>query len=359
MKKKALIAMSGGVDSSVAAYLMKEQGLDCTGAMMKLFDFDGSESIPNPKACCTLEDSEDARSVANTLGMPFYVFNFAHEFESQVIDRFVVAYQNGATPNPCIDCNRYMKFEKLFQRGRQLNMDYIVTGHYARIEYDSEKGRYLLKKAVDDSKDQSYVLYAMTQEQLAHTLLPLGGLRKSEIREIAAKQGFINASKRDSQDICFVRNGDYAKFIEQYTGKSYASGDFIDTDNNVIGRHNGLIRYTVGQRKGLGVSFSKPMYVRSKSVENNTVTLCENRGLFSDSLTAIDFNWIACDKPPKTPIRVKAKIRYNQTEQWATANAVSLNTVFIKFEQPQRAIAKGQAVVLYDDDIVVGGGVIS
>lgn len=355
--KKALIAMSGGVDSSVAAYLMKKQGFDCTGTMMKLFENDSFFDNSRDKSCCSLEDAEDARSVADSLGIPFYVFNFSDEFETQVIERFINAYQNGATPNPCIDCNRYMKFEKLFRRAKEIDMDYIVTGHYARIEHDSETGRTLLKKAVDKFKDQSYVLYSMTQEQLSRTLLPLGGLRKSEIRDIAAEQGLVNANKRDSQDICFVHDGDYAKFIEEHTGTVFPKGDFIDTSGNILGKHNGLIRYTVGQRKGLGVSFSEPMYVHSKDLANNTVTLCTNDQLFSDSLTATDFNWISLEKPPEKPIRVKAKIRYNQMEQSAVADVVD-GDVHIVFDEPQRAIAKGQAVVLYDGDVVVGGGVI-
>jgi tRNA-specific 2-thiouridylase len=289
--------------------------------------------------------------------MPYYVFNFSRDFKEEVIGRFVSAYQNGATPNPCIDCNRYMKFGKLLRRARQLNMDYIATGHYARIEYNAGTGRYLLKKAADETKDQSYVLYAMTQEQLARTVFPLGELCKSEVRGIAEKLGFINAKKHDSQDICFVRDGDYAGFIERYTGKTYESGDFVDIDGNVLGRHRGLIRYTEGQRKGLGLSLQKPMYVRSKNVADNTVTLCEDGGLLSESLDAGDFNWIAYDKVD-SPVRVKAKTRYRQEERWATAAQLSEGTVRIEFDEPQRAIARGQAVVLYDGDIVAGGGTI-
>lgn len=353
--KKALIAMSGGVDSSVAAHIIKEQGYECIGVTMQLFK---NEDIGlREKTCCSLEDVEDARSVASKLGMPHYVFNFTEDFKKCVIGSFAKAYERGATPNPCIDCNRYMKFEKLLLRAKQLNIDYIVTGHYARIEYDEKSGRYLLKKAVDSTKDQSYVLYSMTQEQLKHTLLPLGNLHKSEVREIAEKHGFINAKKHDSQDICFVRDGDYAKFIEEYTGKTFEKGKFVDKEGNVLGEHKGIIRYTIGQRKGLGLAMPKPMYVCSKSVEENTVTLCEDEELYSTSLDANGFNWIAYEKIDK-PIRVCAKVRYKHIEQWATATQTSADTVHIEFDKPQRAIAKGQAVVLYDGDTVVGGGTI-
>ena len=353
--RSALIAMSGGVDSSVAALLAVRQGYDCAGCMMKLYA-GGDAEEPRGRSCCSLDDAEDARAVAHQLGIPFYVFNFTGDFEEQVIRRFVEAYQNGETPNPCIDCNRCLKFERLFRRARELGREYIVTGHYARVEHDAAAGRYLLKKGVDASKDQSYVLYAMTQEQLAHTLFPLGGLYKSQAREIALAHGFGNAEKRDSQDICFVPDGDYAGFIERYTGRASEGGDFIDACGRVLGRHRGLVRYTVGQRKGLGLALEQPMYVQSKNPRDNTVTLCEDGALFSRALDAVDFNWIACAGPG--PMRVKAKVRYRHAEQWATAEQTGRDTVHVEFDQPQRAIAKGQAVVLYDGDAVVGGGTI-
>lgn len=356
MDKKALIAMSGGVDSSVSAYLMQKQGFDCTGATMKLFQNEDI-GLESEKSCCSLSDAEDARSIAYSLGMPFYVFNFSDDFKQQVIERFIRVYQEGHTPNPCIDCNRFMKFEKLFQRAKLLNMDYIVTGHYARIQYDTEKHRWLLKKAVDSTKDQSYVLYSMTQEQLAHTQFPLGELCKSEVRKIADQQGFINARKRDSQDICFVPGGKYAEFIESYTGIPAEGGDFLDIQGNPLGKHKGLIRYTVGQRRGLGLALPQPLYVHSKDLGRNTVTLCEDKDLFLRSFTVGDFNWISVQEPSE-PLRIKAKVRYTQQEQWATAVAAADGTVQVQFDQPQRAISKGQAAVLYDGDTVVGGGII-
>ena len=351
---RALIAMSGGVDSSVAAYLMKQRGFDCIGVTMKLFS---NEEIgcSRAKTCCSLEDVEDARSVAYRLGIPYYVFNFTEDFGRQVIDRFVAAYENGATPNPCIDCNRYLKFERLYRRASELGCDRVATGHYARIEKQGD--RYLLKKASDESKDQSYVLYAMTQEQLAHTAFPCGALNKTQTRQIAEEQGFLNAEKPDSQDICFVPDGDYAAFIRRYTGKSYPDGPFVTTQETIVGRHRGIIHYTVGQRKGLGISSDRPLYVQSIDAAKNTVVLGENRELFGTELNAGNFNWIAFETPPDV-LRAKAKIRYRHQEQWATVEVTGKNTVHLVFDAPQRAVTRGQAVVLYDGDTVLGGGEI-
>lgn len=354
--RKAIIAMSGGVDSSVAALLTKETGDECIGATMKLFHNEDI-GVKREKTCCSLDDVEDARNVCYRMGIRYYVFNFSERFKEDVMDRFVDAYEHGATPNPCIDCNRYLKFDKMFQRMRELEYDYIVTGHYARVEYDEEKNRYLLKKAVDDTKDQSYVLYMLTQEQLAHISLPLGGLRKMEVREIAEKHGFVNARKHDSQDICFVPDGDYAKFIEQYTGRKSIPGDFVDTEGNILGKHKGIIHYTLGQRRGLGIPAASRLYVCDISPKTNQVVLGNNEDLFHSELTATKVNLISCESL-KEPMRLKAKIRYRHPEQEAVAWQTEDGVLHVRFDKPQRAITRGQAVVLYDGDIVVGGGVI-
>ncbi len=356
MKQRAMIAMSGGVDSSVAAYLMKKQGYDCTGVTMKLFDNE-TVGMSREHACCSLDDVEDARSVARALGIPYHVFNFSDGFEEAVIARFICAYENGRTPNPCIDCNRYVKFDRLYRRARLLRFDYVATGHYARIEQDAVSGRYLLKKAVDSHKDQSYVLYTLTQDQLAHMQFPLGHMTKAGVRSIAQEQGFINAQKHDSQDICFVQSGGYADFIEEHTRKSYAEGDFVDREGHFLGRHRGIIRYTVGQRKGLGLSFTQPMYVCAVDPIANTVTLGKEAELYAQTLTASDLNLISLAAIDK-PLRLKAKIRYRQPEQWATVVQTDTDTLRVQFDEPQRAITKGQAVVLYDGDTVIGGGTI-
>ena len=342
--------MSGGVDSSVAAALCLEQGLQCIGITLKLYK--------GETRCCSLADVNDARNVAFNLGMDHYVLNFTEEFDKHVIRHFVETYEAGATPNPCIECNRSIKFNLLLLKARQLDFDLLVTGHYARIRHDQASGRYLLLKALDEKKDQSYVLYCLTQQQLQRSRFPLGELTKNEVRQIAEEKNFINAAKEESQDICFVPNGDYGNFIEEYTGKTYPGGDIIDLEGKVIGRHKGLIRYTIGQRRGLGVAANVPVYVAAKSVSANTVTLAPDEALFSKSLDAKDINLIACDDLKK-PMRVTVKTRYLQTEQKAVAEQTGEDSIHIEFDNPQRAITSGQAAVLYDGDIVVGGGTIS
>ncbi len=352
--KRALIAMSGGVDSSLAAKLMQDDGYECIGCTMRLFQNEDA-GLERSRTCCSLEDVEDARSVADELGMRFYVFNFTDDFRNTVIRRFVESYQNGITPNPCIDCNRYMKFGKLFDRAKILDCDCVVTGHYVRIE--ERDGRYVLKKAIDATKDQSYVLYAMTQEQLAHTRFPLGNLRKTHVRALAEQNGFVNADKPDSQDICFVPDGDYAHIIELQTGCKAAAGNFVDRCGNVLGTHRGMIHYTIGQRKGLGIAAGEPLYVCKICPQSNTVVLGRNEDLFSTEVDVTDFNWISGESP-KQAIRCKVKIRYRQAEQWATVAPRGEHDVHISFDDPQRAVTPGQAAVLYDGDIVLGGGTI-
>ena len=356
-QKKALVAMSGGVDSSVAAFLTQQAGFDCIGVTMRLYDTlpdDGCDS----NTCCSLEDVEDARSVARRLGMPFYAFNFKADFREKVIEKFIHCYECGLTPNPCIECNRHLKFDHLLRRGTELGCDCVVTGHYAQIKQDEQTGRYILYKAADASKDQSYVLYCLTQEQLAHTRFPLGGLTKNDARAIAEEQGFINARKHDSQDICFVPDGDYAAFMERYTGKDYPAGNFLDLNGNVVGQHQGAVRYTLGQRKGLGLAMGAPVYVCAKDMERNTVTVGPNEALFSTTLLANDWNWFPF--PALTqPLRVSAKARYNQPPQPATVYPEADGTARVVFDAPQRALTPGQAVVLYDGDMVVGGGTIT
>ena len=353
MSVKILVAMSGGVDSSVAAKLLVDAGNECVGCTMKLHDEVVGEA--GARTCCTLDDVEDARGVALKLGMPYYVFNFKDDFKEKIIDRFVCEYLRGRTPNPCIECNRYMKFDKLFERAALLGCDRIATGHYARVTF--ENGKYLLKKALDPAKDQSYVLYAMTQKQLSMTLFPLGELRKEQTRAIAESAGFLNAAKPDSQDICFVPDGKYADMIERYTGRKAEEGDYIDKDGKVLGRHKGLIRYTIGQHKGLGIPFEEKMYVTRLDPERNEVTLGRSEELFSAVAETENFHWIPGEAPER-PIRCKAKIRYKHAEQDATVTPLENGGVRIVFDEKQRAITPGQAAVLYDGDIVLGGGVI-
>ena len=353
---RALIAMSGGVDSSVAAWLMQRDGYDCTGITMRLTHNEmlGQSGF---HTCCSEKDIEDAAEVAFALDIPYEVLDFTADFREQIIEKFVRVYEAGGTPNPCIDCNKYMKFNHLLNWAQAHGMEYVVTGHYARVEQDPDTGRWLLKKGLDEGKDQSYVLYNLTQQQLAHVRLPLGALHKAEVREIAEKQHFINARKHDSQDICFVPDGDYVKFMEQYTGKHYPAGDFLDLSGKVVGTHNGAVRYTLGQRKGLGLALGAPVYVCGKDMQANTVTVGPESALFDRIVYAEDVNWIAIPEL-KEPLRVTARTRYHQTEQAATVYPAGEGQFRLEFDQPQRAPTPGQAVVLYQGDVVLGGGTI-
>lgn len=356
-EKSALIGMSGGVDSSVAAFLMLRAGYRCIGATMRLYD---NETLGQEKTntCCTLDDAEDARSVARRLGIPHYVFNFKADFEEQVIRKFVDCYECGLTPNPCIDCNRRLKFDRLLRRALELGYEYVVSGHYAQIRRDGNTGRYLLYKAADRAKDQTYFLACLDQYQLSHIQFPLGGLTKTEVRKIAEENGFVNARKHDSQDICFVPGGDYVAFLEQYTGKSYPAGDYLDLEGNVVGRHRGAVGYTLGQRKGLGLAMGAPVYVCGKDMEKNTVTVGPNQALFSDALRAKDWNWFPFPALAE-PLKVTAKTRHSQFEQAAMVYPEADGFARVEFDAPQRAVTPGQAVVLYQGDCVIGGGTIT
>lgn len=347
-QQSVLIGMSGGVDSSAAASVLQEAGFSCIGCTMQLY------CDPNSSA----DNAADARSVAKKLDIPFHIFDFQKDFHSQVISRFIRCYEEGLTPNPCIECNRHLKFGVMLEKALALGCNYIATGHYAQIRRDPQTGRYLLCKAADRAKDQTYFLYSLTQHQLSHTLFPLGRLTKEEARQIAEKQGFLNARKRDSQDICFVPDGDYVAFMKEYTGNTYPGGNYLDLDGKVVGTHQGAVCYTLGQRKGLGIALGAPVYVCGKNMRDNTVTLGPNEALFHNALRAEDWNWIPF--PALTqPLRVTAKIRHSQTEQPATVYPEGSGTARVVFDQPQRAITPGQAVVLYQEDTVVGGGTIT
>ena len=348
--------MSGGVDSSVAAKLMIDEGFECIGCTMKLWEADSEDGETRSRSCCTLDDTLDAKSVAARLGIPFYAFNFKSDFEREGICPFVASYERGETPNPCIECNRTMKFGKLFDRADVLGCDVIATGHYARIER-ADEGKYILKKALDLSKDQSYVLYMLGQRELSRLAFPLGSLTKIETRKLASENGFVNASKPDSQDICFVPDGDYASVIKKRGARS-EPGEFVMTDNTVVGEHRGIVHYTIGQRKHLGVALGRPVFVVAIDVENNRVVLGDEEELFSREAFVRDFSWVSGEAPVE-PIRCRAKIRYRKAEQDATATVESDGSVRLVFDEGQRAICPGQAAVLYDGEVVLGGGRIA
>lgn len=348
MAERVMVGMSGGVDSSISAWLLKEKGYEVTGINCHFFSPEGKD---NSEEIC------DAEKICNKLDIPFEVFDLRDEFRSRVIRDFISVYEKGSTPNPCIVCNKYLKFGLLLDKAIEEGFDYIATGHYAQTGYDESSKRYYLKKGADASKDQSYVLYCLNQHQLSHTLFPLGSMTKEKAREIAEEKGFVNAKKKDSQDICFVPDGDYAAFIEKTLNKTYPVGAFVDTKGKVLGEHKGIIRYTVGQRRGLGLALPAPLYVKYKDTDNNRVILCPNDELFTKHVDADSINLITTEKLT-APIRVKARTRYSHKEQWATVWQTDENSLHAEFDEPVRAVTSGQSLVLYDGDYVVGGGII-
>ncbi len=345
---KVLIAMSGGVDSSVAAKIIIGQGYEAQGAIMSLY---GDEGSGNP------EDIKDAKRVADDLGIPFHIFDFSDEFKKYVITDFVSAYKNSLTPNPCVVCNKYIKFGVFLDKAIELGFDFVATGHYCKVEKDEKTDRFVVKKADDMKKDQSYMLWSLSQKQLSHILLPLGDYTKDSARDIAREVGFDNADKHDSQDICFVPNGDYAEFIERFCDEKFPQGDFVNKAGEFIAKHKGIVNYTIGQRKGLGISAPAPLYVLEKDHITNKVVLGSNDDLFSTTLVATDVNFISIEKLT-APMRVLAKARYKHKEQEATIYPLENGDVKVEFDTPQRALTPGQSVVFYQDDTVLGGGII-
>ena len=348
--KKVVVAMSGGVDSSVTAVLLKEEGFKVIGITMQIW-----ERSKDWGGCCGLGSIEDAKKVANKLGIPHYVLNFRDIFREKVIANFCEEYREGRTPNPCIRCNQYIKFDALLKKAEELGADYIATGHYARIEYDSRRKRYLFMKGVDQRKDQSYVLYVMTQEQLKRTLLPLGNLTKDRVRQIAKEKDLPVATKPESQEICFIPDNNYGEFLREYIPEG-KSGPIVNKEGKVIGEHQGIIFYTIGQRKGIGIAAKEALYVIAIDKENNTIVVGKEKDVYGNELIASDINFI--NEKLKEPIRVEAKIRSLHQASSATVIPLNESKVQVKFDQPQWAITPGQAVVFYDGDIVIGGGTI-
>lgn len=354
MKKKVVIGMSGGVDSSVAAYLLKKQGYDVIGITMQIWQED-KEFEEREGGCCSLSAVDDARRVANKLEIPFYVLNFRDSFKKNVIDYFIDEYVNGRTPNPCIACNKYLKFDELLRKAEGIGAEYVATGHYAKIE--ERDGRNLLIRSDDGRKDQTYALYNMTQYQLAHTLMPCGEYTKDKIREIAKEIGLDVHNKKDSEEICFIPDNNHGKYIEETLPGKIQSGNFIDKNGNILGKHKGIVYYTIGQRKGLGLAMGRPVFVTDINPLTNEVIIGPEEDIFKTDLLCKDMNFIAIDKL-ENEMKVEAKIRYSAKPADAVIRPMDNGRVRVSFKEKQRAITKGQSVVFYSNDIVVGGGVI-
>ncbi|MDD2446850.1 MAG: tRNA 2-thiouridine(34) synthase MnmA [Tissierellia bacterium] len=357
MKKKVVLGMSGGVDSSVAAYVLKNEGYDVIGITLSQVPHD-EEFDENAGGCCSLSSVLDAKIVAHKLDIPHYVVNFRDVFENKVISYFVDEYLQGRTPNPCLICNKYIRFDKFIDKALGLGAESIATGHYAIIEKDEESNRYLMKKSADNRKDQTYFLHTLNQYQLAHTLFPLGGYKKDKVRQIAEEIGLNVHDKPDSEEICFIPDNDHGKFIEKRVPDKVVAGNFIDNEGNILGKHKGIVYYTIGQRKGLGVATGQRMFVQRIDAEKNDIVLGMEQGLYHRKLYAEEINYIPFDFLDGE-MQVTAKIRHSTKESKATIKPYNNGKgILVEFEEPQRAITKSQAVVLYKGDLVIGGGII-